>query len=362
MWTPKSLLEWTAGWFATKNIPTPRLDAELLLAHVLRLKRLDLYLQFDRPLAAPELASYRELVRKRAERTPVAYLVGEVGFWSLTLDIARGCLIPRPDTETLVEAVVEAITELRGEQRTPREEDAASGTVTSADAEGQVPDWAAIDAVAGSDTPPQDAALDVPNPAPIPPVAAPPSSAAESARPLTVLELGTGSAAIPLAVCSEVRGITWLAADRSREALSVASRNARRHAALLGPRDNRLWLMRANAFAGVRADTSIDLIISNPPYIRSAEIDGLMPEVSVHEPRAALDGGTDGLDFYRLLIDEAGRRLRSGGLLIVEIGHDQQPGIAVLVAAAGLEIARVRKDLAGHTRVLEIRKARPHWI
>ena len=112
-WTPKTLLDWSKDYFAKKGILTARLDGEILLAHVLGCRRIDLYLQFDRPLAADELSAYRELVRARADRTPVAYLTGKAGFWNLMLSVGPGCLVPRPDTETLVEAVVEAVDEMR---------------------------------------------------------------------------------------------------------------------------------------------------------------------------------------------------------------------------------------------------------
>ena len=312
-WTPKALLDWSEGYFRGKGIASPRLDAELLLAHVLGLRRLDLYLQFDRPLLPAELARYREFVRKRAERVPVAYLTGEVGFWTLTLDIAPGCLIPRPDTETLVEAVLVALSDLR------------SGAQGGSEGER---------GLAG---------------------AAP--AARESPEALTVLELGPGSAAIPLAVCSEAEGLTWIGVERSRDALAVARRNRARHVALLEPRRNRLWLIEGDGFAALRPDAPADLIVSNPPYIPSAAIAGLMPEVSRSEPRLALDAGADGLAFHRLLVAEAGARLRPGGRLLLELGHDQLAAVRDLVAAApGLEEAGVRDDLGGHARVLDVRR------
>ena len=315
VWTPKSLLEWTESYFRSKGIATPRLDAELLLAHALGVQRLDLYLQFDRPLAAGELTGFRAMVRRRGERIPVAYLTGEAGFWSLTLDMAPGCLIPRPDTETLVEAVLAAIAELRG--LAPRFPRSATGPAAG-------------------------------------PGEAQPAEPAPS--PLTVLELGTGSAAIPLAVCSETQGLTWIALERSPEALAVARRNRVRHASLLGPRHNRLWLVRGAGFAALRGQA--DLMVSNPPYIPSGAVAELMPEVSQHEPRAALDGGPDGLDGYRLLLPEAADRLRPGGRLLVELGHDQLQAVRALASAhPALAEAGIRRDLAGHVRVLDLRKA-----
>jgi release factor glutamine methyltransferase len=290
------------------------MDAELLLAHVLALRRLDLYLQFDRPLGAPELARYRELVRRRAERIPVAYLTGEVGFWNLTLGIAPGCLIPRPDTETLVESVLAALAEPSG-----AEDDSGSAEAALAKA-----GLAAARAVGTR---------------------------------RVVLELGTGSAAIPLAVCSEVRDLTWIAVERSPAALAVARGNRQRHAALLGPRGNRLWLIGGDAFTALRTDLRADLIVSNPPYIPSAAIAGLMPEVSQAEPRLALDGGVEGLAFLRLLLAEAETRLLPHGRLVVELGHDQLAAVRGLLASTpSLSEAGVRHDLGGHARVLDVRR------
>jgi release factor glutamine methyltransferase len=340
-------LAWTESYFRTKGIASPRLDAELLLAHSLSVKRLDLYLQFDRPLAADELTRFRELVRRRAERTPVTYLTGEVGFWSLTLHIAPGVLIPRPDTETLVEAVLAAVAELRG-----------LPTARHVDPEPELePEPEAIaDESSGNDfdrdvTEATESAV---APEVASPAAAPPAPRAPLA-PLTVFELGVGSGAIPLAVCAETEGVTWVGVDRTAAALSVAQRNRVRHAALLEPRRNRLWLVGGDGFAALRE--SADLIVSNPPYIPSATIVGLMPEVAKHEPRAALDGGADGLDFYRVLIAEAAARLRLGGRMLVELGHDQVDAVRRLVAAQlALEVVGTRDDLGGHVRVLDVRR------
>ena len=294
-WTPKSLLEWSEGYFAGKGIESARFDAERLLAHALGCARIDLYLQFDKPLAEPELARFRELVRRRAEREPVPYLTGEVGFWNLSLAIRPGCLIPRPDTETLVEAVLAAVAE-----RAP--------------------------GAAGSAAPP---------------------------APLRIVELGTGSAAIPLAVCSEAHGISWIALERSAEALAVAAENRRAHAALLEPRQNRLHLVRGGALEALAPAFRPDLVVSNPPYIPSASIDALEPEVARFEPHAALDGGPDGMDGHRGLVAFAAARLAPGGALLLEIGFDQEDAVRALIAAhAPLRMREVRRDLGGRPRVV----------
>lgn len=296
VWTPTALLHWTEGFLRSKGVETPRLDAELLLAHVLGCSRLDLYLQYDRPLGAPELAAYRELVRARAARTPVAYLTGTVGFWKLTLTVRPGCLIPRPDTETLVEAVLQAIAALRtrlgGETR------------------------------------------------------------------LAVLELGTGSGAIPLSVCSEAERLDWLSVELSAAALAVARENCTRHATLLAPRRNTLWLVRGDRFAAVAPGFRPHLIVSNPPYIPSADIPGLIPEISQAEPRAALDGGPDGMDVHRYLMASAVERLPPGGRLLMEMAHNQgAPLSAELTRHPPLRRLALHKDLAGRERVIEAERA-----
>jgi len=289
-WTIKALLDWTASYFGRHGLPTPRLDGELLLAHVLGCTRLDLYLRFDQPLTPAELAAFRALVRARAGRTPVAYLVGEVGFWNLTLAIRPGCLIPRPDTETLVEVALEAIAALRG---------------------------------------------------------------ADAAAPLAVAELGPGSGAVPLALCSEVEGLTWVAVELAPAALAVAAENRRRHAALLAPRRNALHLVRGRGLSVLAPGWRPHLVVSNPPYIPSADIDGLAPEVARAEPRVALDGGPDGLALHRELLAWAARQLPPGGRLLLEMGYDQEPTLRALAAELpALRVVEVRRDLAGHPRVL----------
>lgn len=293
-WTPKALLDWTEGYFRDRGVPTPRLDAELLLAHVLGVTRIELYLQYDRPLMPPELERYRELVRARGRRRPVAYLVGEVGFWNLELSIDEACLIPSPDTETLVESVLEAIGTLR---RT------------------------------------------------------------DPARPLHLLELGTGSGAIPLAVLSEAEHLTWVGVERSRAALAVAAANRARHGALVAPRYNALHLVHGDRFEPLRADWRPHVVAGNPPYIPTGTIDRLMPEVSRAEPRLALDGGRDGLDFLRYMVAWAADRLADDGHLLFEMGAEQARDARRLIeGTAGLALVGVRPDLTGHPRVLHARR------
>jgi len=289
------MLEWSTDYFQQKGVPNPRLDSELLLAHVLRCRRIDLYIQFDRPLSSQELDQYRELVRARLQRQPVAYILQETEFWSLPLTVRPGCLVPRQDTETLVELALKVIGDMR--EAFPTDEQ------------------------------------------------------------LRVVELGVGSGAIPLAVCSEAEGIWWAATDISPLALSVANENRARHQKLLEPRSNKLHLLQARDLEGFSSTFRPHLVISNPPYIASADIDGLEPEVAMAEPRVALDGGPDGLDPHRTLLDFASRQLVAGGHVMLEIGFDQGPSAKKLVEETpGLQFVEVHKDYAGNDRVLHALK------
>lgn len=291
-WTPLALLQWCEGYFREKGIDTPKLDAERLLAHALGCRRIDLYLAFDRPLASAELDNFRDLVRRRAAREPVAYLTGDVGFWSLDLAVGPGCLVPRPDTEVLVESALSAIDALR---------------------QGQPP------------------------------------------RPLRLLELGTGSGAIPLALCAERTGLEIVASDASPQALAYARANRKRHATLLGPRQNRLALVCCRDFDALAPGFRCDLIVSNPPYIPTGDIDSLQPEVSHAEPRAALDGGGDGLSVYRRLLALAPTRLAPGGHMLLETGAAQEAALLELLGnSRELVLVDYRRDLAGRPRVLHV--------
>ena len=296
-WTIKTLLDWSVGFFAQKGIADARLDAELLLAHLLGLQRIDLYLQFDRPVNSEKLAGLRELVRERARRVPTAYLVREAAFWDLTLAVGPGVLIPRRETEILVEAVLQAIADLR----------------------------------------------------------AAPGAASERLR---VLELGTGSGAIPLAVCGEVTVLVWAACERAPEALAYARENRRRHSGLLEPRGNALHLWLGNRFAAVAPSFRPHLIVSNPPYVPDDEFGALQPEIARNEPPQALRGGPDGLDFHRYLLAEADERLAPGGRLLLEIGADQAASLRALLAAhPALREVELRADYAGRDRVWQVEKS-----
>ncbi len=279
MLTLVEVLKRTEGYLRERGCEQARLDAELLLGRTLQLERVALYLNFDRPMTQAELAALREPVARRGAREPMAYILGEREFWSLSFATASGVLVPRPDTETLVEAALELIP---GDQRT------------------------------------------------------------------FVADVGTGTGAVACAVASERPDARVYATDVAHEALTCARQNV----AALELQD-RVAVLGGPLLDPIPADRPIDVVLSNPPYIASDVLDGLMPEVARWEPRLALDGGRDGLEVYRALIPAAMARARVA--VAVEIGHDQALAVSVLFEEAGANEVSVRKDLAGHDRVVVAR-------
>ena len=281
-WTIIKLLQWTTTYFKEHGIESPRIDAELLLAFALGLTRIDLYLRHDQPLNQDELTRFRTLVKRRAAREPVAYITETKEFWELEMAVGPDVLIPRPETECVVEGILEFIK--------------------------------------GDNGP-------------------------EARR---FLDLGTGSGAIALALARSCPAAWVTALDRSCRALAIADRNRRRHNL-----QDRVHLVAGDwlaPFSGPNA--RFDVIVSNPPYIPSDQIDGLQPEIALYEPRAALDGGPDGLACLALIIKETPPWLLSGGALFLEIGHDQYPAVQRLAAESGAyrDVA-CRPDYSGKDRV-----------
>lgn len=283
VWTVLELLHWTRDHFAARGIEGARLDAECLLAAALGCDRLRLYLDFDKPVEAPERARFRELVRRRAdERVPVALLTGTREFWSLAFEVTPDVLVPRPETETLVEWLL-----------------------------GRVP---------------------------------------EREAELNVLDLGTGSGAIAVALASELPKARVTATDLSPAALAVAARNAEAHGVA-----GRVRLLEGDAFAPV-AGERFDLVASNPPYVALADEAGLPPELR-HEPRAALFAGPEGTDVLRRLASEVAGHLAPGGFAAFEVGEGQADGVAAWLRAAGLGDVGVVRDASARPRVVTARAA-----
>ena len=295
---PLELARLAAEHLAGKGVEDPRLEAELLLAHVLGIRRLDLYLQFERPLEPDEVSAYREALRRRGRREPLQYITGEAAFRELVLRVDPRVLIPRPETEILVGAVL--------------------AWAADRDEEAEEPAGEAGGEAGGGES-----------------------------RGLTALDVGTGSGAIALSLLTEGPFARVVATDVSTDALEVARENAAR----CGVAD-RLELRAGALWAPVGDGERFDVIVANPPYVAESERETLMPEVVEHEPAVALFSGADGLDLVRELVAGAGERLEPGGLLAMELGLGQAPVVAELVEAAGFAGVRVVDDLTGRARAV----------
>ena len=291
LWTILAVLRWSTAFFQSHGIDAARNTAEMLLAHALKLQKIDLYLRYDQPLAPQELAAYKMLIKRRLGAEPVAYILGAKSFWKQTLAVSRDVLIPRPETEHLVETALQSL----------------------------------------------------------------PASGGDG--PWRVLDLGTGSGAVVLALAAERPGHLFFASDRSEQALKIARANAVRNG--LGAQIRFLcghWLQPFGA-----GRFFFDLIVSNPPYIPTSEISRLAPEIRRYEPLQALDGGPDGLEAIGAIVRAAGAFLKPRGHLLLEIGYDQQNAVEQLARTAGgyahIEFFR---DYAGHPRVARLTPGENH--
>jgi release factor glutamine methyltransferase len=282
-WTVLKVLQWTTEYFRLRDIEQPRASAEVLLAHVLEMERIQLYLNYDRPLIPGELASYRELIRRKAAREPTQYITGKQEFWSLEFEVTPAVLIPRPETELLVEKALEL---LRGSSK-------------------------------------------------------------------RVLDLGTGSGIIAIALAHECPAIQVVATDRSYAALLVARRNARRHQV-----HGRIAFTVADLLTGFSTSSALfDVIISNPPYICEREFPYLPPEVIKYEPKSALLGGPQGLGIMRRIIRQAPSYLTREGSLLIEIGAGQAELLRTeLSCEPSIDQFEFIQDYSAVMRVLHIRK------
>ena len=272
--------------------PEPRADAEVLLAHVLREDRARAVLDRRAPLEPRAAAAFARCVARRARREPVALITGEREFWSLSFRVTRAVLIPRPDTETLVEEALDLL--------------------------------------------------------------APP--AMPGRRGARVIDVGTGSGCVAVALARERPDAHIVAIDRSSRALRVAAANVARHG--LG---RRVRLLRGDLLAPAGVERAriprADLIVSNPPYVTAKEWKSLPPEIRVFEPKGALVGGADGLAFHRRLAREAPDHLVAGGWIAVEVGAGQAAAVADIFLSGGrFDEIRVRKDLSGIPRVVSARR------
>ena len=288
-WTILALLRWTTGFFEEKGVAEPRASAEIILAHTLGLSRLDLYLRHDQPLTPEELARFKALIVRRRQGEPVAYLTGHKEFWSLDFLVNPATLIPRPETEVLVQAVIEVCGGGGQGARPP----APSPTPPSptpyrglgGEFEGRVGDLQ-------SPGPPLKSSL--------------------------AIDVGVGSGALVVALARELPELTWVGVDISAAALAVARENARRHEVAA-----RIAFLRGDLLRQFKASPSFALMVANLPYVPRGEWQRLAKEIKDYEPKGALLGGEDGLDLLKQLCQQAHIYLQAGGWLALEVGAGQ---------------------------------------
>ncbi len=282
-WTVRRVLDWTTGHLKEHGSDTPRLDAEILLAHARGCKRIELYTRFDEPLTDAQRAVMRDLAKRRAKSEPVAYLVGHREFFSLDFRVTPDVLIPRPDTETLVVELLDAARPL------------------------------------------------------------------ESPR---VLDLGTGSGCIAIAVAVNLPSARVTATDLSEAALAVARGNAETHSV-----SDRIRFLQGDLFSPLDAGEQFEVIASNAPYIADHESETLQNDVRKYEPHSALFAGPNGTEVLFRIIDGASARLVPGGAMLLEISPEQAPVVRARIESSGAyQDIRMVKDSAGLARVVCARR------
>jgi release factor glutamine methyltransferase len=296
--TVLEVIQRSAEFLARKGVESPRLQAELLLAHLLKLPRLQLYLNFERTLTPQELERFRDCIRRRGRREPLQHIIGSISFCGLELAVNRHVLVPRPETELLAES--------------------AWGFLNQRSSAARL----------------QDA------PAPAPD------------QPPTALDFGTGSGCLAIALAVKCPAARVDALDISPEALELARQNALRCDVA-----RRIRFFGGDGFNALPPSARYDLLVGNPPYIATAEIATLEPEVRDYDPRVALDGGPDGMDFYRRLAAEAGPFLQPGGQMMLEIGDRQAPTLRDLFERQKWIVERLLEDYTQRPRILIARRA-----
>ena len=277
VWTIMKILEWTKQYFQDKGVENPRLDAEVLLCDVLKCQRINLYVHFDQPLEDEELKKYREYVQKRANHEPLAYILGHKAFMKNELKVSPDTLVPRPETELLVEELIKLNKD-----------------------KGQV----------------------------------------------KILDLGCGSGAIVVSLLQELPEAVGVGVDIAPGAIHITDLNANTLKV-----DKRLKTICSDLFKEIPKDEKFNVIVSNPPYIVTSVIPTLAKDVQ-KEPLSALDGGQDGLDFYRKIMEKIDKYLEDGGLIAFEIGMDQGKAVEDLCKEKGFAVTAVLKDYAGLDRMV----------
>lgn len=280
--TVLEVIQRSTEFLKNKGVDSPRLQTELLLAHLLALPRMKLYLNFERKLSATEVDNFRELIKRRGQRQPLQHIVGSTSFCGLELAVDRQVLIPRPETELLAEQ-----------------------------------GWTFL------------------------------NSLNTQHSPLSTLDLGTGSGCLAIALSVHCPAARVVAIDISEKALELARQNAARHAVL-----DRIDFLQGDTFAALNTPRFFDLIISNPPYIPTQEIQSLQIEVRDHDPRQALDGGPDGLEFYRRIAAQAAPFLKPGGKIMVEFGDGQAAAIREIFESQKWIVEAIVEDYTQRPRIL----------
>ncbi len=280
-WTVRTVLQWTTDFFTQHDLDSARLDAEVLLAHVLAQDRLALYLHYEDTLPDAVLQAYRGLIRRRANREPVAYIIGRREFYSIPLAVDPSVLIPRPETEHLVEYVLEHAPDGRGA--------------------------------------------------------------------LKILEIGTGSGNLCIALAKHLPQARVISLDISYPAISTAMKNRSGHPDCSG----RVHFFQGDLFQGLHPERArFHLIVSNPPYVPTESWDELPPEVRKYEPRVALDGGHGGTEIHLRILRLAAKHLLPGGALVLEIGEGQADALTAAAEETGsFHGSRILRDYAGKPRV-----------
>ena len=302
--TIRDILNWAAEYLKSRNIPSDRLDSEVLLSFILKKDRTYLYTNSEKPILPEEHKKFKELIERRGRREPLSYITGEKEFWSLKFKVSRDTLIPRPETEILVQAVLDIIK--------------------------------------------------YPSPPPLP------IGERIKVRGIKILDIGTGSGNIAVSIAKESPEFHVFTVDKSDSALSVAKENAIIHnvAGRITFLKGDLYKFKAQssklkALKYEALPLNFDIIVSNPPYIPTGDIEGLMPEVMDWEPRWALDGGKDGLEIVRKIIKDAPLFLKSKGFLAMEIGFGQSEEVSRIISETDkFHNIKTIKDLSGIERVV----------
>lgn len=277
-WTIIDIIRWGTQYFAEKQIDSPRLTIERMLCAAAQLERLDLYMKFDKPLSAGELAVLRNMVKRRLKREPLQYILGETEFYGLTIEVDSTVLIPRPETELIVSHILE-------------------------------------------------------------------HAATRGAAPLRILDIGTGSGCIPIALAHHLPECTVHAIDRSADCLQTAQKNA------LSNGCKTITFEICDILSSLPATKPFDIIVSNPPYVPREDFGNLQPEISRFEPSAALTDGQDGRSFYRRFAEIFPQLLVDSGYFCIEIGHGMERDVLNIFRENGFAVSSF-KDYAGIPRCI----------